>query len=76
LGTGAFPRLRIGIGRPPAGVDPTEFVLQRFTPEERQAIDPAIARAVEAVMVAARQGLAAAMNQFNRRAGAESPVAP
>jgi PTH1 family peptidyl-tRNA hydrolase len=76
LGTGAFPRLRIGIGRPPAGVDPTEFVLQRFTPEERRAIDPAIDRAAEAATVVARQGLAAAMNQFNRRAVAESPAAP
>jgi peptidyl-tRNA hydrolase, PTH1 family len=76
LGTGAFPRLRMGIGRPPAGVDPTEFVLQRFTPEERRAIDPAIARAVEAATVVARQGLAAAMNQFNRRAIAESPATP
>ena len=74
LGTGTFPRLRIGIGRPPAGVDPTEFVLQRFTPEERLAIDPAIARAVEAAMMVARQGLAAAMSEFNRRAVAESPA--
>jgi len=76
LGTGAFARLRIGIGRPPAGIDPTEFVLQRFTPEERRAIDPAIARAAEAATVVARQGLAAAMNQFNRRAVAESPATP
>jgi PTH1 family peptidyl-tRNA hydrolase len=76
LGTGAFPRLRIGIGRPPAGADPTEFVLQRFTAEERREIDPAIARAAEAATVAARQGLAAAMNQFNRRAVAESPATP
>jgi PTH1 family peptidyl-tRNA hydrolase len=76
LGTGAFPRLRIGIGRPPAGVDPTKFVLQRFTPEERLAIDPAVVRAAEATAVVARQGLAAAMNQFNRRAVAENPATP
>lgn len=67
LGTGMFPRLRIGIGRPPAGVDPVEFVLDRFTPEERPQIDEAVARAAEVVLVAAILGLPAAMNRFNRR---------
>ena len=67
IGTGEFPRLRIGIGRPPAGVDPTDYVLERFTPEERGTIDEAVTRAAEAVTVAATQGLAAAMNRYNRR---------
>ena len=68
IGTGMFPRLRIGIGRPPAGVDPTEFVLERFTREERLSVDAAVALAADAVMVAAVQGLAVAMNRYNRRA--------
>ncbi len=67
IGTKTFPRLRIGIGRPPAGVDPTEFVLERFTPEERAGINDAVARAAEAVAVAVTQGLPVAMNQYNRR---------
>ena len=67
IGTGEFPRLRIGIGRPPAGVDPTDYVLERFTPEERGTIDEAVTRAAEAVAVAATEGLAAAMNRYNRR---------
>jgi peptidyl-tRNA hydrolase, PTH1 family len=67
IGTGMFPRLRIGIGRPPAGVDPVEFVLQPFTPEERTRIDEAVAQAAEAVVAAATQGLPAAMNRYNRR---------
>jgi PTH1 family peptidyl-tRNA hydrolase len=67
IGTGAFPRLRIGIGRPPAGVDPAEFVLERFSSEERSAAEDAIARAAEAVVVVAREGLEAAMSRFNRR---------
>lgn len=76
LGTGAFPRLRIGIGRPPEGVDPVEFVLQRFTAEERPPIDEAVEQAAEAVIVVATQGLPAAMNRYNRRASdgtAEGP---
>lgn len=67
LGTGRFPRLRIGIGRPPAGVDPVDFVLERFTADERPRIDDAVQQAADAAVVAATQGLAAAMNRFNRR---------
>jgi len=74
LGTGMFPRLRVGIGRPPAGVDPTAFVLDRFTPEERPTIDAAVALAADAVLVAAAQGLAAAMNRYNRRAAPQDLV--
>jgi PTH1 family peptidyl-tRNA hydrolase len=70
LGTGRFGRLRVGIGRPPAGVDPAEFVLQRFTAEEQPCIDETVKRAAEAVMVAATQGLPAAMNLYNRRTSA------
>ncbi len=68
VGTGMFSRLRIGIGRPPAGLDPVEFVLDRFAPEERPQIDEAVTRAAEAVMVAATLGLPTAMNRYNRRA--------
>ena len=46
LGTEEFPRLRIGIGTPPLQWDPADFVLSKFTVEERKAIDPAIAAAV------------------------------
>lgn len=67
LGTGQFPRLRIGIGRPPAGVDPVDFVLERFTSDERPAIDAAIARAAEAALAVATDGLPAAMNRYNVR---------
>ncbi|HYM69772.1 MAG TPA: aminoacyl-tRNA hydrolase [bacterium] len=67
IGTGAFPRLRIGIGRPPVGIDPAEFVLERFLSGERPQIEEAVSRAVEAVVAVAREGLEAAMSRFNRR---------
>ena len=50
LGTGAFRRLRIGIGRPPGGMDPADFVLATFRPEEREPIDAAVQRAVELIV--------------------------
>jgi len=76
IGTAAFPRVRIGIGRPPAGVDPAEFVLDRFGADERPAIDAAVALAAEAVVAVARDGLAAAMNRFNQRDTPPPVVAP
>jgi PTH1 family peptidyl-tRNA hydrolase len=38
LGTDAFPRLRIGIGRPPGRMDPAAYVLQDFSKEEESLV--------------------------------------
>jgi PTH1 family peptidyl-tRNA hydrolase len=67
LGSDAFPRLRVGIGRPPEGVDPAEFVLTPFSESERALIEPALDRAVDAVETVVRDGLPAAMNRFNTK---------
>jgi PTH1 family peptidyl-tRNA hydrolase len=50
LGTGAFRRLRIGIGRPPGNRDPADYVLATFRPEEREAIDAAVAQAADTIV--------------------------
>jgi PTH1 family peptidyl-tRNA hydrolase len=50
LGTGDFRRLRIGIGRPPGSMDPADYVLATFRPDEREAVDAAIAQAVEMIV--------------------------
>lgn len=60
-----FPRLKVGIGRPPGGVDPVEFVLATFTPDERITIDQAVERAADAVECWLREGIETAMNRFN-----------
>jgi PTH1 family peptidyl-tRNA hydrolase len=72
LGTTQFPRLRIGIGRPPdeerLGRDDervTAHVLGNFTTQERGIINEAIARAVAAVETAILEGVPTAMNRFN-----------
>lgn len=70
LGTSDFPRLRIGIGRPPEGVDPAEFVLERPSPAERAALDDAVARAAEGVELWIREGVQAAMRHCNARPAA------
>ncbi len=65
LGTDAFDRLRIGIGRPPAGWDAASWVLSRFAPEELPLAQRAAETAAEAVRVWQEEGLAAAQQRFN-----------
>lgn len=67
LGTDEFARLRLGVGRPPEGVETSDFVLDRFLPDEQELLADMKARAVEAVVLMLRDGLTAAMNVFNRR---------
>ena len=49
LGTRDFWRLKVGLGRPPARMDPATFVLGRFTREERTEVDGLIGDAAEVV---------------------------
>ncbi len=65
LGSDRFPRVRVGIGRDPAG-ETVGHVLGRFAPDEQPVVDAAIRRAADAVTVALRDGWDRAMNEFNR----------
>ena len=65
IGTTEFPRLRVGIGRPPEGVDPADHVLTRFTSDEQAVVDAALDRAAEAIETAITEGIETAMNRFN-----------
>jgi len=65
LGTEAIPRLRIGVGPQPPGLDSAAFVLARFQAEEEKALDEALAAAAAAVLTAAQDGLESAMNSYN-----------
>lgn len=64
LGTDAFPRLRIGIGRS-AIVEGASYVLGRFAPEEEGALVEVLRRAADAVEVILTEGPAVAMNRYN-----------
>ena len=65
LGTTEYPRLRIGIGPVPPRRDASDFVLARFTPDEREPIAEAIERASEAIVLWCERGIDECMNQFN-----------
>jgi peptidyl-tRNA hydrolase, PTH1 family len=60
-----FVRVRIGIGRPPAGVTVTDYVLSRMD----SVVKDAIPNAADAVEFVVEHGPEAAMNRFNVRSG-------
>ncbi len=67
VGTADFPRLRVGIGRPPGGGDAAAYVLSRFAPEEEELVQAVCELAVATLDCVLREGLVQAMNKFNRR---------
>lgn len=66
LRTPDFIRVRIGIGKPPPGVDVIAYVLERASAEEQVLLSQAVERAVEAVQVVVQKGLSTAMNLYNK----------
>lgn len=65
LGSQDFPRLRVGVGSPPPGMDMVNYVLSRFLSGERVEMREAVERAADAVETWAREGTEAAMNRWN-----------
>jgi PTH1 family peptidyl-tRNA hydrolase len=67
LGTQGFPRLRVGIGSPPAYMDAADYVLGQFAEEERPLIEAAVDRAADAVRAWLEDGIERAMSRFNAK---------
>ena len=61
-----FVRLRLGIGRPPAGMDAVDYVLSRFPDEQQDSLDGVLTRAAEALEAIVLEGPVRAMESFNR----------
>jgi PTH1 family peptidyl-tRNA hydrolase len=70
LGTGDFGRVRIGIGRPPAGFrgEVADYVLSPFDSMERALLPDCLKQTAESVLEVAARGFDAAMNVRNTRA--------
>jgi PTH1 family peptidyl-tRNA hydrolase len=68
LRTQAFPRVRVGIGRPREGEGAVERVLEEFGPDEYPVAEEMVERAASAVRTLVASGLAAAMDRYNVRA--------
>jgi len=65
LGTQDFPRLRLGIGRPPGRMEPRDYVLQDFSNEDLKLLPEVLDRAAGAALEFVLKGLNAAMNKYN-----------
>jgi len=65
LQTEGFPRVRIGVGRPPEGWDLADYVLSRFAAEEIEPVKDACSRAVQGIELIITKGTADAMSRFN-----------
>lgn len=67
FGDGDFPRLRVGIGRPPAGQTIVDHVLGRFDAEEDLVLGKVVTLAGDAVETVLREGISKGMNSFNNQ---------
>ncbi len=67
LGTLDFLRVRIGIGRPPDGMDPADFVLAPVPDASRDLFESGVAAAAEAVIDVVRDGFDKAMTRCNAK---------
>src|SRR5688572_11136864 len=65
LGTKDFPRLRLGIGRPPGRMQAKDYVLQNFSKEDAKLLPEILSRASDAALEFVMNGLNTAMNKFN-----------
>jgi peptidyl-tRNA hydrolase, PTH1 family len=65
LGTQQFPRMRVGIGRPPAGWEPKDYVLGNWDREQSEKLPALYGRVADAVETFITEGITAAMNRFN-----------
>jgi peptidyl-tRNA hydrolase, PTH1 family len=61
-----FMRVRIGVSRPADRDEMVDYVLDGFTPNERERLGAVLNRAADAVMALVRDGLDAAMTEYNR----------
>ncbi|EET61101.1 aminoacyl-tRNA hydrolase [Marvinbryantia formatexigens DSM 14469] len=67
LGGQEFLRIKVGVGEKPAGWDLADYVLSRFSQEERQKVEEALKRAADAAVCLMTDGVEAAMNEYNRK---------
>lgn len=60
-----FPRLRLGVDRPPGRMEPSSYVLRDFSEDELYIVYEMIAKALEAIEIIFSDGLDLAMTRFN-----------
>lgn len=67
LGHNVFPRIKVGVGEKPKKFDLADYVLSRFSKEERVQMEEGYDRAVKAVEMIVKGEIDAAMNEYNKK---------
>lgn len=73
LNSTEFPRLRLGVGPVPDGIEHADFVLSPFLEEEVKKAEDMIRQAAKCVAACATLGIETAMNRFNKKASPKTP---
>ncbi len=67
LNSGRFPRIRVGTGPLPPGVDATDFVLSSFLDDEKPLLEQGLSKAQSALILILDEKIESAMNLYNQR---------
>lgn len=67
MGENHFLRLKVGIGRPPPGMESAEYVLSVFDKTEQSRLNQIVSQAADSLKVMLLEGVEKAMNQFQKR---------
>jgi PTH1 family peptidyl-tRNA hydrolase len=65
LGSSEFPRLRVGIGRPPGRMDPVDYVLKKFKADDEFTLNQVLDTCVDAIETYLEEGMEKAMTLYN-----------
>lgn len=65
LGSDAYLRVRIGVGRPPGRMDAADWVLQRIKGEALETFEAAVPTGAQAVVHILEHGIESAMREYN-----------
>jgi PTH1 family peptidyl-tRNA hydrolase len=67
MGGNNFLRLKVGIGRPPRGMEPAEYVLSSFDEAQQPYLDGILNQVAEALVVVLSEGVERAMNRYQKK---------
>lgn len=66
-GTQNFMRIKVGVGEKPKGWDLADYVLGRFSTEDRAKVEEAIGHAMDAAVLMMQGEVDKAMNDYNSK---------
>ncbi|MGD8554832.1 MAG: aminoacyl-tRNA hydrolase [Anaerolineales bacterium] len=71
LGTQAYARLRMGIGRPPGSMDPADYVLSDFSRRDQTELALVLEQSIDCIHSYLRKGIEEAMTRCNALSGGQ-----